>query len=156
MSLLAQYRTARSAEYLARLRRIIALRAMVAGGVGQRQIAAALGISQPAISQQLRTGIVADADPRSLIEAGGAILRQVAEERGFADLAVFGSVARGEARHDSDIDLLVRPAAGTSVKGLRDLQELLAVILDRRVDVMTYGGLRPGLDDDVLSEAVLL
>src|SRR5665811_1738852 len=54
MTLLAEYRDARRDEDVARLRRVIALRAMVATGMSQQQVGDALGISQPAVSQQLR------------------------------------------------------------------------------------------------------
>ena len=149
MTLLAQYRAARSAEATARLRRVLALRAMVATGTPQRQVATALGITQPAVSQQLHPKLLAQVDPQALIEAASPVLRQAAEDRGFTDLAVFGSVARGEARPDSDIDLLVRPPAGTTIRQLQCLRDLFAGILGRPVDLVTYGGLRPGLDDDV-------
>lgn len=157
MSLLAEYRAARRAEDTARLRRSLALRAMAASGATQRDMAAELGISQPAVSQQLRSGPrPGDVHPEALLDAGGPILRQLAEQRGFTELAVFGSVARGEARCDSDVDLVVRQPPGTTISGLRALQQLFAAVLDRPVDLITYGGLKPGLDDDILREAVLL
>ena len=53
MTLLAAYREARHDEEVARLRRVLALRAMAATGFNQRQIAAELGISQPAVSEYL-------------------------------------------------------------------------------------------------------
>ena len=58
MELVAEYLGARHNEEVARLRRVLALRAMVATGLSQREIAAALGISQPAVSQQLRAAWV--------------------------------------------------------------------------------------------------
>lgn len=54
MGLLAEYRDARRDEDVSRLRRVLALRAMIATGMSQRQIAEGLGISQPAVSQQLK------------------------------------------------------------------------------------------------------
>jgi predicted transcriptional regulator len=54
MTLLAEYLEARRDEDVARLRRVLALRAMVATGMSQRDIASALGVSQPAVSQQLK------------------------------------------------------------------------------------------------------
>ena len=55
MMLLAEYQEAQRDAELARLRRLLALRALVATGMRQRQIAEALGISQPAVSQQLHS-----------------------------------------------------------------------------------------------------
>jgi predicted nucleotidyltransferase len=134
----------------------MALRAMLADGMSQREIAAELGVSQPAISQQLHVAAVTDVDPMTAVDAGGVILKQLAEQRGFTDLAVFGSVARREARPDSDIDLLVRPPEGTTIKALRALSELFEVVLGHHVDLVSYGGLKPGIDDGVTREAVLL
>lgn len=54
MSLLAEYRDARRGEEIARLRRVLVLRALAATGMSQQQIAKALGISQSAVSQQLK------------------------------------------------------------------------------------------------------
>jgi len=51
--LLAEYRAARRDEDVARLRRVLALRAMGAAGMSQRRIAEAVAITQPAVSQQL-------------------------------------------------------------------------------------------------------
>lgn len=157
MTLLAEYQEAQREAELARLRRLLALRAMVATGMRQRQIAEALGISQPAVSQQLHSAeALADVHPETLIAAAGPLLARVAEERGFTRLAVFGSVARHRAREDSDIDLLVQPPPDTSIGDLLAMRHTFEQILGCPVDLVTYGGLRPGRDDDILREAVLL
>jgi predicted nucleotidyltransferase len=157
MMLLAEYQEAQREAELARLRRLLALRAMVATGMRQRQIAEALGISQPAVSQQLHSAeALADVHPETLIAAAGPLLARVAEERGFTRLAVFGSVARHRAREDSDIDLLVQPPPDTSITDLLAMRHTFEQILGRPVDLVTYGGLRPGRDDDIVREAVAL
>ena len=115
-----------------------------------------MGISQPAVSQQLKATPLDDVDPTTLIDASAAILRDVARERGFTDLAVFGSVARREARPDSDIDLLVRQPRGTTIAGILAMKHVFETILGRPVDLITYGGLRKGVDDDIVRGAVLL
>ena len=156
MTLLAEYASARRDEDVARLRRAIALRAMVAAGTSQTQIADALGISQPAVSQQLRHAPdLASVHPQLLVEAAGPVLKALAAERGFRRLAVFGSAARGEARQDSDIDLLVEAPEGTSTFGFLRFKQLIERILGREVDLVSYGGLKP-LDDDIRRDAVLL
>jgi len=157
MSLLAAYRGARRDENLARLRRALALRAMAATGMSQRQIAEALGISQPAVSQQLKFAPeLGTVHPESLVEAAAPILRALADEHGYTKLAVFGSVARHQAGADSDIDLLVEAPEGTSSFGFIRFKQLLEQTLGREIDLMTYGGLKPRLDDDIRREAVLL
>ena len=155
MTLLVEYRAARQDEDAARLRRVLALRAMAATGMSQREIAAALGISQPAVNQQLKAAPdLARVHPVALIEAAAPILKRLAEELGYDRLAAFGSVARGEARQDSDIDLLVESPQGTSSFGFIRFKQLLEQVLGRQIDLIDYGGLKP--DDDIRREAVLL
>lgn len=157
MNLVMDYRDARRSESVSRLRRVIALRAMLATGKSQREVAALVGLSQPAVSQQLRFAPdLQQFDPAMVLEAAAPVLKTLAAERGYTRLAVFGSVARGQARPDSDIDLLVKASAGTSSFDLVKFQLLLAKILDRAVDLVEYGGLKSGLDEDIKREAVLL
>jgi len=143
MTLLAEYRDARRDEDVARLRRVIALRAMVATGMSQQQVGDALGISQPAVSQQL-------------LDAAAPVLKALAAEYGYRRLAVFGSVARGEARRDSDIDLLVDAPPGTSSSEFIMFKQLIEKVLGREIDLISYGGLKPKMDNDIRRDAVLL
>lgn len=157
MGLLSEYRVSRSQEDAARLRRLLALRALAATGSSQRNIAAALGVSQSAVSQQLKAARdFADVHPETLVKAAAPILVEVASSEGFDRLAVFGSVARGSARPDSDIDLLVEPPPGAGIKELVALRATFQEILGRPVDLITYGGLETPMDDDIRFEAVLL
>ena len=157
MSSMDEYRQARRAERVARLRHALALRAMIVEGLSQREIADSLGISPSAVSQQLKTlRDIGAIDPEFMVEAAAPILTRVAEDRGYKRLAVFGSVARHDARADSDIDLLIEPPPGTSIGDLLAVRELFSQIVGRPVDLVTYRGLKPQLDDDIRREAVLL
>lgn len=157
MTLAAEYRAARRDEHVARLRRVLALRAMGAAGMSQRQIADAVGITQPAVSQQLKFAPELDGiHPELLLEAAAPILRTLAAEHGYTRLAVFGSVARDRARPDSDIDLIVGAPAGTSSLDFIRFKQLMEQVLGREVDLVDYGGLKPRLDDDIRREAVPL
>lgn len=155
MSLAAEYQGARHDEQVARLRRILALRAMRASGKTQREIASDLGVSQPAVSQQLAADL-GGVHPETLLDAAAPVIKALAAEHGYTRLAVFGSVARREARLDSDIDLLVEAPPGTSSFGFVRFRRLLADVLGRDVDLVDYAGLKPTLDDDVRADAVLL
>lgn len=79
-----------------------------------------------------------------------------AAKRGARRLRVFGSVAREDARPDSDVDFLVEFEPGRSLLDhgglVVDLEELLAC----RVDVVSERGLRPRFRDRVTREAVAL
>lgn len=81
------------------------------------------------------------------------ILR-IAEKHGVTSIRVFGSVARGEAGEDSDVDFLVEIGPKRTPwfpAGLIcDLEDLLG----RRVDVVTPRGLHWYIKDRVLAEAV--
>ncbi|WP_220454315.1 nucleotidyltransferase domain-containing protein [Nocardioides immobilis] len=154
---MGEYRDARRDEDVARLRRALALRAMVATGMSQRQIAEVLDISQPAVSQQLKFAPDLGAvHPEVLLAAAAPVLKALAAEHGYSRLAVFGSVARHQARRDSDIDLLVEPPEGTSSFGFIRFTQLIEQVLGREVDLTSYGGLKERLDDDIRREAVLL
>jgi predicted nucleotidyltransferase len=148
-------RAARDAER-ARLRRVFALRAMLAEGKSQREVAARLGVTQPAISYQVARERTDGVRPSELIAAGGSVLRHVAEARGFTKVAAFGSAARGDDRPDSDVDLLVQPPAQADAFDLVRLEEILSGILGRSVDLVSYRGLDPRLDQDILRDSVLL
>ena len=73
---------------------------------------------------------------------------------GVARLALFGSVARNEARPDSDVDLLVQfaPGAKTYDRFLA-LSELLEARLGRRVELVTTESLSPYIGPRNLVEA---
>jgi putative addiction module CopG family antidote len=76
-------------------------------------------------------------------------------ERGIASAAVFGSVARGQARPDSDLDVLVDidPAAAFDLLDLVGVKNLLADRLGRTVDVIERDALKPSIRDNILAEA---
>ncbi len=80
----------------------------------------------------------------------------VATHHGARNVRVFGSVARGEADAQSDVDFLVDMEPGRSLLDraalLLDLQQLLGC----RVDVVTTRGLRERIRDRVLQKAVAL
>jgi predicted nucleotidyltransferase len=80
----------------------------------------------------------------------------LAARHGARNVRVFGSIARGDARPDSDVDFLVDLEPGRSLfdlgRLLIDLQSLLGV----DVDLVTEKGLRPRIRAQVLREAVPL
>ncbi len=73
---------------------------------------------------------------------------------GVRSLALFGSVARGEDRPESDIDLLVEFNRPTSLFELFAIRRRLEAILGHRVDLVPRDGLKPRMRDAVLREAI--
>jgi len=83
-----------------------------------------------------------------------ARIKEIAAQHGAYNVRIFGSVARGQADHHSDLDLLVdydlsRISPWFPVGLIRDLENLLAI----RVDVVTPAGLKDRIRQEVLQEA---
>ena len=79
-------------------------------------------------------------------------LIEVLKQHGVKKAALFGSIVRGEATEESDIDLLIEFEGRKSLLDLAGLQLDLQELLRRRVDVLTYKSLHPLLKDRILSE----
>jgi len=77
----------------------------------------------------------------------------IAAKYGASDIRVFGSVARGEAGADSDVDFLVSLEQGRSLFDLGGLLMDLQSLLHRKVDVVTEKGLHWYIRDRIIREA---
>jgi uncharacterized protein len=73
---------------------------------------------------------------------------------GVTSLAIFGSVARNEARPDSDVDLLVEIEAPVTFDRYMDVKFYLEDLLDKPVDLVTALSLKPQLRSIVEREAI--
>jgi uncharacterized protein len=83
------------------------------------------------------------------------ILR-ITAKYGACNVRLFGSRARGDARADSDVDLLVDMPAGSSLLDVGRLIMDLQGLLGYKVDVVEPEGLHWYIRDEVLKEAVPL
>lgn len=81
---------------------------------------------------------------------------QIATKYGAYNIRIFGSVARGEADVNSDVDFLVEMETGSSLFDLGGLLMELQEILGCEVDIVTEKGLRSRIRERVLNEAVPL
>jgi uncharacterized protein len=93
---------------------------------------------------------------KGLSEEQRSMILRVAAKHGAQHVRVFGSLARGEAGPQSDIDLLVDKGAETTPWFPAGLILELEELLGRDVDVVTEGGLSPFLRERILQEAVSL
>jgi uncharacterized protein len=91
-----------------------------------------------------------------LLRAKREDILRTAAKYGAYNVRVFGSVARGEADSESDIDLLVNMEPGRSLFDLGGLLTDLQELLGRDVDIITERGLRDRIRERVLKEAVPL
>lgn len=86
------------------------------------------------------------------------LLRQkqtdLSEQYHVASLTLFGSVARDEARSDSDIDILVEFSQPVGLFHFIELKQRLEEILGCKVDLGTPRSLKPYIKDQVLREAI--
>jgi len=74
--------------------------------------------------------------------------------RGVKNLAVFGSLARGEASDSSDIDLLVEFARPVGLFEFIRLKLFIENLTGKSVDLVTRDALRPGMRKEILKEIV--
>jgi len=91
---------------------------------------------------------------------GQAVIQQLEARRaelanmGVRYLALFGSVVRGEADSDSDIDILVDLERPAGLLKHAHLENYLAALLGRAVDVVPRESVRPELEARITREAV--
>ncbi len=87
---------------------------------------------------------------RRLTEDG----ERIRTEYAVAELSLFGSWARGEAKPGSDIDILVRFEGPATFRGYFDLKEHLEKLIGGPVDLVTESGLRAELRPAVQKDRI--
>ena len=100
-----------------------------------------------------RTPTTRSRELRDLLVRHRRPLLAAAARHGVSNVRVFGSVARGDARPESDIDLLIDVEPSRSLFEIADLMVELEGILGVRVDLVEASTLRPE-DDDILTDAI--
>jgi prevent-host-death family protein len=134
--------------------------------IGRYQDAALTGPVAVTRNGRARTVLISIEAYRRLTAAAGApdadailsALRDLEPDlraKGVAALFLFGSIARGEGRPASDVDLFVDPArSGFSLLDLAGLQAFLAERLGRDVDLATRDSLHPALRSGIEASAL--
>jgi hypothetical protein len=92
-------------------------------------------------------------DLHQLIDGKRAEILRIAANHGARNVRLIGSLARGEAGPDSDVDLLVEFAPGRTLLDHAALIHDLESLLGCKVDVASERGLRERVRDQVLIEA---
>jgi len=93
-------------------------------------------------------------DTFELIRANREEILRIGTKHGARNIRVFGSMARGDARPESDVDFLVDAGPVTSSWFPAGLILDLESLLGRSVEVVTERGLNALIREDVLREAV--
>jgi uncharacterized protein len=78
------------------------------------------------------------------------------EQYRVTQLGVFGSYARGEQTQTSDVDILIDYDQAPTLFKLVELRDYLAEVVGMKVDVVTKNGLKPRIQERVLSEVVYI
>ncbi|RYE63541.1 MAG: nucleotidyltransferase [Oxalobacteraceae bacterium] len=92
--------------------------------------------------------------PSEVLEKNRVAIREATKRFNAANPRVFGSVARGEDRPDSDIDILVDALPGTTLFDLGGLlEELKEMMSGTDIDLLTPGDLPERLRERILREA---
>ena len=76
-------------------------------------------------------------------------LQEICRQNDVAMMAVFGSMARGEATKESDVDLLVRFIKQKSLLALAQLALQIEATIGRPVDLLTEAAIHPALRDEI-------
>lgn len=83
-------------------------------------------------------------------------VQEILTSHGVTNIRVFGSVARGDDDQDSDVDLLVDFARGTSLFTILRIQDLLERLLEAEVDLVSNAGLKARMRPTVEADAIPL
>ncbi|HAA28321.1 MAG TPA: DNA polymerase subunit beta [Cyanobacteria bacterium UBA8553] len=89
-------------------------------------------------------------DIAELLQEKREEILSLATKHGASNVRIFGSVVRGEARQDSDVDFLVELESNRSLLDRVALIQDLEDLLGRKVDVATVKGLRDVWRDRIL------
>jgi len=99
---------------------------------------------------------VADMSVGEAIRENREAIVHIAARHGAIQVRLIGSVARGDARPDSDVDLLVTWSEGTSLLDQAALMLELESLLGRKVDIASDGWVKPSIRESVYRDAIAL
>lgn len=78
----------------------------------------------------------------------------ILEKNSVVRASVFGSFARGEDTPESDVDILVELPKGKSLLDLIHLKNELEDLINKKVDLLSYGGVNPRLEKYIYKDEI--
>jgi len=78
----------------------------------------------------------------------------LADKYSVKEIGIFGSVARGEQKAGSDVDVLVDFTEPIGLFDFVRLEGYLSSLLEAKVDLVTKAGLKPAIRDEILNQAI--
>ena len=103
-----------------------------------------------------RDKAVADMNIDETVRKNREAILRIAAKHGASEVRLIGSVARGEAGPDSDVDLLVTWREGSSLLDQAALMLELESLLGRRADIASDGWVKPSIRESVYRDAIAL
>lgn len=70
--------------------------------------------------------------------------------------AIFGSIAKGTANINSDLDILIEPAANFTLFNMLSLEQEIAAAIKCKVDVVEYNAIKLSIKEEVLRSAITI
>jgi len=122
-----------------------------------KQHAKKTGVSASRLVTRFIDGLTTETPPPSL----GATIRELRANRdnltdkGLLNVAVFGSVARGDEKPGSDIDLLVKTSDDMDAFRLAGIQSDIQKILGSHVEIVTLNEFNNSFDRSVQEDVVI-
>jgi uncharacterized protein len=83
-------------------------------------------------------------------------LVEVCRQNDVSKVGLFGSMARGEATAESDVDLLVEFSKRKSLLAMVAVERKISAAIGRKVDLLTEAALSPYLRDRILGEVKVI
>ena len=81
---------------------------------------------------------------------------ELKEKYSVKEIGIFGSFARGEAKEDSDIDILVEFEKPIGLFKFLELEEYLSNLIGREVDLVSKKALKPHIGKHILEEVITI
>jgi len=93
---------------------------------------------------------------KNIVSISSQEIIDICQQNDVSMLGVFGSVARGDATEQSDIDLLVRFSKRKGLLAVVRLERILSEVLGRKVDLLTEGAISPYIRENILKDLQVL